>query len=361
MHKHLPERQKSDLIAPDYDATSEIAPIIVPKKDGSVRITFNLQPLNARFKPYTYHGPGTRDAIAHVSRKPYLFLFTVDGWKYFDRMRCSSRLSTLLILRVPGLPPYRLLSVPQGAKTASQHAQRLSDLICCRIQEALTDTDLIVEVDLSAIIDDFLGAIHFKDSHAHLQEKFEAYDKQTVELALQQSSSVLKIVFKVMKEFNVYLSLKKPILLVRHLASFGFSISPNGYSPSTDHLRVIDDIELPTSIPAVRSFAGGIAQYQQFIPDYDAVARPLLLMLAKDTQGISFDHPDFKKSFEALKEALKSQPILRPPDTTKPFYIFVDTSKAGCGFTLSQADGSIFFPIEYGKYRLTKTESNYSR
>ena len=60
----------------------------------------------------------------------------------------------------------------------------------------------------------------------------------------------------------------------------------------------------------------------------------LAKLTAKDTQ---FEWtPQCQFSFEMLKEALMSTPILKYPDTDKPYTIFTDASKYGWAGVLTQ-------------------------
>ena len=74
-------------------------------------------------------------------------------------------------------------------------------------------------------------------------------------------------------------------------------------------------------------------------PCFSEISRPLAKLTAKDTQ---FEWtPQCQFSFEMLKEALMSAPILKYPDTDKPYTIFTDASKYGWAGVLTQEHTSV--------------------
>ena len=79
--------------------------------------------------------------------------------------------------------------------------------------------------------------------------------------------------------------------------------------------------------------------YRKFVPRFSEISRPLAKLTAKDT---SFEWtPQCQFSFEMLKDALMSAPILKYPDTEKPYTIFTDASKYGWAGVLTQEHTSV--------------------
>jgi hypothetical protein len=70
------------------------------------------------------------------------------------------------------------------------------------------------------------------------------------------------------------------------------------------------------------------------IKDFSHIARPLTNLLAK---VVPFEFDDAcLKSFNFLKEALISTPIIQPPDWSLPFEIMCDASDYAMGGVLEQ-------------------------
>jgi hypothetical protein len=66
------------------------------------------------------------------------------------------------------------------------------------------------------------------------------------------------------------------------------------------------------NVKGIRSFLGHVGFYRRFIKDFSFISRPLTRLLAKD---VPFEFDDASlRSFEILKKALISAPIIQPSD-----------------------------------------------
>lgn len=81
-------------------------------------------------------------------------------------------------------------------------------------------------------------------------------------------------------------------------------------------------------------------------------------MLAKDAPFI-FDDACLK-SFETLKKALISAPIIQPPDWSLPFEIMCDASDYAMGAVLGQTKDKKHHVIAYANKTLTGPQLNYA-
>ena len=65
-------------------------------------------------------------------------------------------------------------------------------------------------------------------------------------------------------------------------------------------------------------------------------------------------------AFMKLKDAIIQAPILRYPDTTKPFIMYTDTSDDTCGAQLSQMHDEAEFPVAFLSHTFTDTQRRWS-
>jgi hypothetical protein len=85
-------------------------------------------------------------------------------------------------------------------------------------------------------------------------------------------------------------------------------------------------------VKGIRSFLSHADFYRRFIKDFSFIARPLTPLLAKD---VPFEFDDAcLRSFEILKKALISTPIIQPLDWSLPFEIMCDASDYAVGAVL---------------------------
>jgi hypothetical protein len=92
----------------------------------------------------------------------------------------------------------------------------------------------------------------------------------------------------------------------------------------------------PRNVKEIQEFLGCTGFYRKFIKDYAKMAKPLVMLIAKDTKFVWGDLQN--KSFEDLKQALVSFPVLRSPDMSKVFFIKTDASLHAIGAILGQRD-----------------------
>ena len=60
-------------------------------------------------------------------------------------------------------------------------------------------------------------------------------------------------------------------------------------------------------------------------------------------------------AFMKLKDAIIQAPILRYPDTTKPYIVYMDASDDTCGAQLSQMYEESKFPVAFLSHTFTDT------
>ena len=65
-------------------------------------------------------------------------------------------------------------------------------------------------------------------------------------------------------------------------------------------------------------------------------------------------------AFQAIKQVLLSDTLLKFPDLENPFIFQTDASGSAIGFVLGQEEDGIIKPINLGGKGLTNSEQNYS-
>ena len=68
-----------------------------------------------------------------------------------------------------------------------------------------------------------------------------------------------------------------------------------------------------------------------------------------------------EKAYQALKVILSQALVVRPPDWTKSFHVFVDASDIAIGIVLMQlTEPKWYQPVYYASRKLSKAKRNYS-
>ena len=114
----------------------------------------------------------------------------------------------------------------------------------------------------------------------------------------------------------------------------GHRISGRGIEVDRVKIEAIKKLPYPKDIKGIRSFLGHAGFYRRFIKDFSKISKPLTNLLQKDVPFYFND--DCKESFEILKKALVTAPIIQPPDWSLPFEIMCDASDYAVGAVLGQ-------------------------
>ena len=135
-------------------------------------------------------------------------------------------------------------------------------------------------------------------------------------------------------------------------------MSERGIEVDKAKIEVIEQLSPPMNIKGIQSFLGHAGFYRRFIKDFSFIARPLTLLLAKDAL-FEFDDACLT-SFNLLKKALISAPIIQPPDWSLPFEIMCDASDYAVGAVLGQTKNKKHHAIAYASKTLTGAQLNYA-
>ncbi|GBN90960.1 Retrovirus-related Pol polyprotein from transposon 297, partial [Araneus ventricosus] len=101
----------------------------------------------------------------------------------------------------------------------------------------------------------------------------------------------------------------------------------------------------PETVHDLRSFLGLCTYYRRFVRNFCAIARPLH-KLTEARSSFNWTE-ECKKSFNSLKQALITSPILTYPRTDKEFILDTDASNEGIGAVVSQKIGNEEWVIAY--------------
>ncbi|XP_056695198.1 uncharacterized protein [Spinacia oleracea] len=138
----------------------------------------------------------------------------------------------------------------------------------------------------------------------------------------------------------------------------GHLISERGIQVDRAKIEVIEKLPPPVNVKGVRSFLGHAGFYRRFIKDFSKIAKPLTQLLLKDA---TFEFTDAcLESFDRIKRALITAPIIQPPDWDLPFEIMCDASDYAIGAVLGYRKNKVLHAIYYASKTLDGAQMNYA-
>ncbi|CAN6453639.1 unnamed protein product [Victoria cruziana] len=160
------------------------------------------------------------------------------------------------------------------------------------------------------------------------------------------------------EETNLVLSWEKSHFMVKEGIVLGYIVSKRGIEVDKAKVETIAKLTPPSLVREVRSFLGHVGFYRRFIQDFSKISRPLCELLAKDITFVFSE--DCMRSFENLKEALISAPILMAPDWNLEFEIMCDASDYAIEAILGQRVEKKPVVIYYVSKSLMDAQLNYT-
>ena len=314
LKKHFIEKSTSQYASPL---------ILVPKKDGKVRLCIDYRRLNAKTVKEIYPMPRIDETLDRLQGAKIFSSLDMKSGYHQVPVAEADRHKTAFITKY-GL--YQWTSMPFGLCNAPATFQRLMDAIlqglnwqCCLVY-----------------LDDVI--IYSKDINEHAKH--------------------LEQVFAALSRANLRLNSAKCNFAKEELRYLGHLISAKGIQPDSTKTDPLNQIPNPKNVHDVRALLGMLGYYRRFIRNFATIAEPLTRLLKAE---VPFKWgPEQEQAKATLLREMTSQPILAYPDFSKPFILQTDASDVGVGAVLSQMQNGREHPISYASETLDQTKRSYS-
>ena len=159
-------------------------------------------------------------------------------------------------------------------------------------------------------------------------------------------------------ENGLYAHLDKCCFSKDTVKYLGFVLSKDGLKMDPSKVQTIQDWPEPCKVKNVQSFLGFANFYHHFISDYSNI---VILLTWLTHKGILWNFTDAAwKSFQALKYAFISMPVLTHWVPNKPIIVETDASDYALGAILSiQTDSGEIHPMTFHSRTFSAPELNY--
>ncbi|GFS69639.1 retrovirus-related Pol polyprotein from transposon 297 [Nephila pilipes] len=154
----------------------------------------------------------------------------------------------------------------------------------------------------------------------------------------EEHLSNIRKVFQRLQKANLKLSPKKFKFSRKEVSYLGHVISFEGVKADSEKNKAVFDWPRPETVHKLRSFLKLCTYYRRFVRNFSTIAR-LLQELTEAKSNFNWTE-DCQKSFNSLKQALTTSPVLPYPRTDEDFILDIDASNEGIGAVLSQKIGN---------------------
>ena len=292
--------------------------VIVPKKDGTLRLCLDPKDLNCAIKREHYPMQTVEDIMTRMPNAK--FMTVLDANHGFWQIQLDEESSKLCTFNTC-FGRYRFNRLPFGIKSAPE--------VFTRTVRQLFENLEGVEV----VVDDILvwGS------------------------TLQEHDKRLEEVLKQVRRSNLKLNKDKCKFRQSEVTYLGHLLTSKGMKPDPSKVNAVTEMPIPTNAKELQRFLGMVTYLSKFIPNVSQIAAPLRKILEKDVLWHWGKHQ--AESFNKLKFALSHAPCLAYFDVDKPLTLSVDASSKALGACILQ-DGR---PIAYASKALTTSEQNYAQ
>ena len=290
--------EADDVIKPHHGPVTWLSsPVLVPKTDGSMRITVDLRNLKKALQDTHLPIPRADDIMPMFTGKS--IFSKLDLKIVFHQLELSEDSQILTVFHAGNrLMLYKRLTM--GTLPASGE---LNSRLC----------PIVANIPNTTVIQDNI-VVATADKETHYQ--------------------MLEAVIIGLEKARLTVSPSKCILGQPEILFWGFKVNKNGIEPDPNKVQAVQEAGRPTSKDELQSFLCMIRLNSTFIPDL-AAATANLRELKKQNAVFKWTETH-EKEFQNIKNTFTTDVLLRHNDTNKNTFIFVDAHFIGLYAILAQ-------------------------
>ena len=338
--QHLSKSLQQGIIRPSTSSYSS-GIVLARKKSGDLRLCVDYRLLNKKTVKDAYPLPRIEETLDFMAGSKVYSV--VDLRKAYAQVGVAEQDIHKTAFTTPmGLFEYTRM--PFGLSSAPATFQRLMNTV---FRDELQEQVLV-------FLDDVI--IFAKDMDEHLER--------------------LDRVLTRLRQHGLKVEPSKCHLLQEKVTFLGHQISAKGVETNPDMVEAVVSWPVPKNASETLTFLCKAGYYRRYIPQFTQRAAPLYSLVNMDPNKGKKKRPGRKwistpatfewtdecqKSFEDLKQALVSAPILGFADFSKPFILETDASYKGLGAVISQIQSGKLRVIGYASRALRGPEKNQVR
>ena len=321
--KHLKKLLDIGVIEPSNSEWAA-APVLIRKKDGSVRYAIDYRALNTVTVKDAFPLPLIEDCFDSLSGVQYLSGLDLASGYYQVEVADQDKQKTAFITRY-GL--YQHTRMGFGLCNAPATFQRA-------MQAVLQGLNWRVVL---AYLDDVIVLGQSFDEHL----------------------DNLRAVFERFRANNLKLKPRKCELFRRQLKFLGWNVGNSGIEVPTENIAAVLKRTRPMNVREVQSFLGYVNYHRSHIEKYAELAAPLYALTGKKKGETFIWESEHEKAFEELKSAMTQAPVMKFPERSGLFILDTDASNVAIAAELSQVQNGEEHVIAFGSFGLSAPQRKY--
>lgn len=298
--------------------------VLTRKKNGEYRFCVNFRPLNKLVERNHFPLPIIEDQIAKLQNRQFFTTLDMKNGFYHVDIAENSR-KYLSFVTEEGQFEYNKL--PFGFTNSPSIFARY----VMKVLKPYIDSGEIV-----VFIDDILASTVTISDHLDL----------------------LSRLFRTLSDNHIELNVKKCSFLKTCIEFLGYYVTYNQIRPSDRHIENVSNFPVPTNDKSLQRFLGLMSYFRKFIFRFNNIANPLYDLLNRKESQFRFE-PNHFESFERLKNALISKPVLSIYSPQLETQLHTDASSTGYGGILIQRQifDNQFHPVMFFSRKTSADES----
>jgi len=277
--------------------------LLVSKKDGSKRLCVDYRSVNALTKLTSYPLPTLEEIFDTLSEERPVLWTSIDLRSGYWQTKLDPETADRTAFQTD-TGNWQYCRTPFGLSGAPVFFQR----IMSRVLQNLTPNVALIYLDDVLVLGK--SAPNMLD---RLQQVFDRF-----------------------RSANLRMHPSKCHWAVARVHFLGHVLDERGISVDESKISIVRDFKRPNTPKRVKSFLGLANYYRRFVANFSQISAPLRALLKKETRFVWTS--ECEESFNKLKQALITAPVLRLPDFSKPFVLTTDASLDGISYILGQRD-----------------------
>ena len=297
-------------------------PVLVKKKDSTYRFCVDFRKVNGITRKDAYPLPNITDCLDSLSGAKWFCTLDLSSGYWQIGLKQQDRCKTAF---TTPRGHYQFKVMPFGVTNGPATLERLMELVLRGMDSNQT---------LCYMDDVIVCGLNFEDTLKSLTEVFSRFSAAGLRLKPSKCE-----------------------LFRTQVAFLGHVVNREGVCPDPRKIEVIQKWPAPINVSEVRSFVGFASYYRKYVSNFSEMAAPLHALTRKDAKFAW--SPQCHQSFEALKKALTSAPVLALPREGCQVILDTDASETAIGGVLSQIIDGEERVIAYASKSLNTSQRKY--